>query len=237
MPALVRVLGWPARRLLGATAGLAVANAVRNPRRIAATASALVIGIGLVSAFVVGAGSAKASIERSVDARVGVDFLVTGIGGDLPAPLAGELAARPELGIVHEQRSHVVGGVEYRSGHPALIGRTLTAVDAGDVGRFGPGSVLVHRELAAARGWTAGSTVTVAGRQFRVAAVVAGDGRALAGSPVPAGFVVDVVDADFGRLFPAERGYLAEVDPADGSPRRRPGRRSSRCSATTPRST
>ncbi|MDZ5442966.1 FtsX-like permease family protein [Micromonospora sp. 4G57] len=216
VPALVRVLGWPARRLLGTTAGLAVANAVRNPRRVAATATALVIGIGLVSAFVVGAGSAKAGIERAVDAEIGVDFLVTGIGADLPAPLAGELAARPELGVVHEQRSRVVGGVEVRSAHPALIGRTLTAVDSGDVGRLGPGTVLVHRQVAAARGWTVGSTVTVAGRPFRVAAVVADDGPVLTGSPVPPGFVVDVVDADFGRLFPAERGHLAEVDPADG---------------------
>ncbi|PSK57275.1 ABC transporter permease YtrF [Micromonospora sp. MH33] len=216
VPALVRALGRPARRLLGVPAGLAVANAVRNPRRVAATATAMVIGIGLVSAFVVGAGSAKAGIERAVDARIGVDFLVTGIGGDLPAPLAGELAARPELGVVHEQRSRVVDGVEVRAAHPALVRRTLSAVDTGDPAGLGPGAVLVHRELAAARGWSVGSTVPLAGRSFRVAAVVADDNPVLAGSPVPAGHVVDVVDADFARLFPAERGHLAEVDPADG---------------------
>ncbi|MFG2164351.1 ABC transporter permease [Micromonospora chersina] len=216
VPALVRALGRPARRLLGVPAGLAVANAVRNPRRVAATATAMVIGIGLVSAFVVGAGSAKAGIERAVDARVGVDFLVTGIGGDLPAPLAGELAARPELGVVHEQRSRVVDGVEVRAAHPALVRRTLSAVDAGDPAALGPGAVLVHRELAAARGWSVGSTVPLAGRSFRVAAVVADDNPVLAGSPVPAGHVVDVVDGDFARLFPAVRGHLAEVDPAGG---------------------
>ncbi|MET8908014.1 FtsX-like permease family protein [Micromonospora sp. NPDC004551] len=216
VPALIRVLGLPARRLLGVPAGLAVANAVRNPRRAASTATAMVIGIGLVSAFVVGAGSAKVGIERAVDAEIGVDFLVTGIGGDLPAPLAGELAARPELGVVHEQRSRVVDGIEVRAAHPALVRRTLSAVDAGDPAALGPGTVLVHRELAAARGWSVGSTVPLAGRSFRVAAVVADDNPTLAGSPVPAGHVVDVADADFARLFPAERGYLAEVDPADG---------------------
>ncbi|MEO3779300.1 ABC transporter permease [Micromonospora sp. B11E3] len=216
VPALVRVLGWPARRLFGATAGLAVANAVRNPRRIAATAAALVVGIGLVSAFVVGARSVKSGIERAVDQQIGVDFLVTGIGGDLPPTLAAELAARGELGVVHEQRSRVVDRVELRAAHPALVRRTLTAVDSGDVGRLGPGRVLVHRELARARGWAVGDTVTLAGRPFTVAAVVASDGPALAGIPVPAGHVVDLVDADFARLFPAERGYLAEVDPAAG---------------------
>ncbi|WP_422741806.1 FtsX-like permease family protein [Micromonospora sp. WMMD754] len=216
VPALVRALGAPVRAVVGAPGALAVANAVRNPRRVAATATAMVIGIGLVSAFVVGAGSVKTGIERAVDARIGVDFLVTGIGGELPAPLAGELAARPELGVVHEQRSRVSDGVQVRAAHPALVRRTLSAVDAGDPGAFGPGSVLVHRELAAARGWTVGDTVTVAGRPFRVAAVVAEDRPALAGSPVPDGYVVDVVDADFTRLFPTERGHLAEVDPADG---------------------
>ncbi|MFC8849106.1 MULTISPECIES: ABC transporter permease [unclassified Micromonospora] len=216
VPALVRLLGIPARRLFGATAGLAVANAVRNPRRIAATATALVIGIGLVSAFVVGAGSVKAGIERAVDQRIGVDFLVVGVGGDLPGPLVDELAACGELGVVHEQRSRISDGIELRAAHPALVGRTLTAVDAGDADRLGPGRVLVHRELARARGWAVGDTVTLAGRPFTVAAVVADDGPALAGSPVPAGHVVDVFDADFARLFPAERGFLAEVDPAAG---------------------
>ncbi|MBB5826430.1 FtsX-like permease family protein [Micromonospora carbonacea] len=215
VPALVRLLGVPARRLFGATAGLAVANAVRNPRRIAATATALVIGIGLVSAFVVGAGSAKASIERVVDREIGVDVVVVGVGGSLPGPLVEELAARPELGVVHELRGRVSDGVELRTAHPALVGRTLTAVDAGDAGRLGPGRVLVHRELARARGWSVGDTVTLAGRSFTVAAVVAA-GPVPAGGSVPAGHMVDVVDADFSRLFPAVRGHLAEIDPAAG---------------------
>ncbi|MEU6075043.1 FtsX-like permease family protein [Micromonospora sp. NPDC047074] len=218
VPALVRVLGWPARRLFGATVGLAVTNAVRNPRRLAATATALVIGIGLVSAFVVGARSIKEGIERSVDAEVGVDWLVTGVGGDLPGPLVAELRARPELAVVHEQRGTVADGVQVRAAHPALVGRTLTGVVAGDPGRLGPGSVLVHRELAQARGWTVDSTVTLRGRPFRVAAVVTADGPVLGGSPVPAGHVIDVVDADFAALFPDERGHLAEVDPVDGVP-------------------
>ncbi|MEU8315496.1 ABC transporter permease [Micromonospora sp. NPDC048887] len=109
------------------------------------------------------------------------------------------------------------------SGAPLGSGLTLTprtlllsAVDAGDPADLGPGSVLVHRELAAARGWTAGATITLAGRPFRVAAVVADEEPVLAGSPVPAGHLVDVLDADVTAMFPAERGYLAEVDPAAG---------------------
>ncbi|MFF0251810.1 ABC transporter permease [Micromonospora zamorensis] len=213
VPALARVFGWPARRVLGATGALAVANTVRNPRRVAATATALVIGIGLVSAFMVGARSTKDGIERSVDAQIGTDFVVSGIGQDLPAALAGELAARPELGVVHEQRDTVVADVEIRAAHPALVGRTLERVLAGDAGRVGPGQVLVHSELARARGWQVGSPVTVQGRSFRVAAVVTDDTRA---DGAPVGHVIDMVDEDFAALFPAQRGYLAEIDPATG---------------------
>ncbi|MGN9813502.1 ABC transporter permease [Micromonospora sp. BQ11] len=215
VPALVRVLGAPARRVLGVTGDLAVANAVRNPRRVAATATALVIGIGLVSAFVVGAHSTRTGIERSVDAEIGVDWLVTGVGGDLPAPLAAELRTREELAVVHEWRSAVWSGVEVRASHPALVGRTLTGVVAGDPDRFGPGWVLVGAELARARGWTADSPLVLGGRPFRVAAVVTDDGPA-AGGPVPVGHVVHLADDDFTALYPDERGHLAEIEPAGG---------------------
>ncbi|TNH25255.1 FtsX-like permease family protein [Micromonospora orduensis] len=216
VPAMVRVFGWPLRRLVGTTATLAVANAVRNPRRIAATATALVIGIGLVSAFVVGARSTKDGIERSVDAEIGTDFVVTGIGQDLPAALTGELAARPELGVVHEQRSAVTAGIEVRAAHPALVGRSITGVLSGDATRLGPGRVLVHRELARANGWTVGSPVTVKGRGFQVAAVVTDDRPTMVASDAPAGHVIDMADADFVALFPDRRGFLAEIDPAAG---------------------
>ncbi|SIR70722.1 ABC transporter permease [Micromonospora avicenniae] len=215
VPALARVVGWPLRRLIGATAGLAVANAVRNPRRIAGTTTALVIGIGLVSAFVVGAHSTKAGIERTVDAQIGVDYVVTGIGADLPRGIAAELAARPELGVVHEERAAVTDDFEVRAAHPALVGRTLT-VTAGDLNRFGPGTVLVHRELAAARGWAVGDSVTVKSRTLRVVAVVDGGTGPAPSAGVPAGHRLYLTDADFSALFPAERGYLAEIDPADG---------------------
>ncbi|BCJ56677.1 ABC transporter permease [Micromonospora endophytica] len=214
VPALIRVFGAPVRRIFGATSALAVANAVRNPRRVAATATALVIGIGLVASFVVGAGSTKAAIERGVDAQVGVDFVVTGIGVDLPVGVVDALAARPELGLVHEARTHTVDDVVFRAADPALVDRRLDGVLAGQVDRLGPGRVLVHRELATRRGWSAGDRITLRGAQFEVAAVVTGAGGEVYSAPT--GHLVDLVAADFTRLFPDVRGYLAEVDPAAG---------------------
>ncbi|GIJ09447.1 ABC transporter permease [Micromonospora andamanensis] len=217
VPALVRLFGVPTRRIFGTTCSLAVANAVRNPRRVAATAIALVIGIGLVSSFVVGAQSTKVAIERSVDAQVGVDFLVTGIGVELPAEVVEALAARPELATVHEPRTHLADDVETRAAHPTLIGHRIEQVLTGQLDRFGPGRVLVHRELAERRGWSAGETVTLHGQAFEVAAVIVGTGSEAVDGRVPAGHVVELDDADFTRLFPGERGYLAEIDPAAGT--------------------
>ncbi|MGC9669863.1 ABC transporter permease [Planosporangium sp. 12N6] len=217
VPALVRVLGWPVRRLLGATANLAVSNAVRNPRRIAATATALVIGIGLVSSFVVGAQSVKDGIERSVDKQVGVDYLVTGIGGSLPQSLVDELRARRELGLVFRPRETVSDQVQVVSADPGLVGDNLRHVDSGDVAKLGTGTALAYRSLARDRDLHVGSTVTVAGRQFRIVAVV--DGTTDPVDPalgVPAGHTVALSDADFSVVFPDITGHVAAIDPAAG---------------------
>ncbi|NJC67237.1 ABC transporter permease [Planosporangium flavigriseum] len=222
VPALVRALGWPLRRLLGATATIAVSNAVRNPRRIAATATALVIGIGLVSSFVVAAQSVKAGIERSVDKEVGVDFVATGVGGALPAPMVDELRGRRELGVVHLPRQTVSNQVEVVSAHPALVRTNLRHVDSGDVRQLGAGTALVYRPLARAKGLTVGSAVTVAGRQFRVVAVVDGTtGPTDPSENVPLGYRISLSDADFSATFPDVPVVMAAMDPAAGVSKQR----------------
>ncbi|NHC16483.1 ABC transporter permease, partial [Motilibacter deserti] len=71
---LLRVLGAPAARR-GAVGRLSVENTRRNPRRTAATASALMIGLTLVTSFGVLASSANASIDRLVDRGLRADFI------------------------------------------------------------------------------------------------------------------------------------------------------------------
>lgn len=90
-----RLLGAPVARLRGVTGSLARDNAVRNPRRTAATASALLVGVGVVSLFTVVAASAKASVEQTVTRSFTGDFVLTTgrwDGGVDPA-LAREVAA------------------------------------------------------------------------------------------------------------------------------------------------
>lgn len=74
-PPLVALLARPARRA-GVPSRLARANAMRNPRRTAATASALVIGLALVGLVAIFGSSAKASVRRAVDGGVRADVVL-----------------------------------------------------------------------------------------------------------------------------------------------------------------
>ncbi|SEP07527.1 ABC transporter permease [Trujillonella endophytica] len=93
VPPVVAAAGRLARRG-GVTARLAGGNATRNPRRTAATATALLIGVTLTSAMVVGAASTRSSAQAGLAAQYPTDVEVTGNTEDgLPASLVGRLQA------------------------------------------------------------------------------------------------------------------------------------------------
>lgn len=98
--ALSPVLGHPVLiacrgvfgRVFGTTGRLAAENTLRNPRRTGATASALMIGLALVSAVGTLAASMSATTDALVEDQFAADFLVqsanfqtfpTGIGDDM----------------------------------------------------------------------------------------------------------------------------------------------------------
>jgi putative ABC transport system permease protein len=72
---VVGVIGAPLRRL-GAPGVLARENAMRNPRRTAVTASALVIGLALVGLTATFGASARASVARDTASGLRADFVV-----------------------------------------------------------------------------------------------------------------------------------------------------------------
>ena len=72
--------------LCGPSAKLADANIQKNPRRIAATGTALLIGVTLVSTIATGAASAKATMNQALDERYSVDVVVQ--GGNVPRQAA-----------------------------------------------------------------------------------------------------------------------------------------------------
>ncbi len=93
-------LGSGAAITRGVTGRLARRNAMRNPRRIAASASALMVGTGVVALFTTFGASLKATIDDTVDTKFGGDLIVLqdGFGGAALSPeLAGAIAERPEV--------------------------------------------------------------------------------------------------------------------------------------------
>ncbi|MCU0312078.1 MAG: FtsX-like permease family protein [Acidimicrobiales bacterium] len=119
-PRLSRVLGAPLPVLRGVTGRLAQENAIRNPRRTASTASALMIGVGLVVFIAVTADSLKASTTDAIDDSVQGQYVVntSGFGPTaLPPSLAEELRALPEV----ETAASVRGGFATVDGNAQIV--------------------------------------------------------------------------------------------------------------------
>ena len=68
--------GRRCRALRGVAGELARENAMRNPKRTAATASALMIGVGLVAFITILAASTKASMNAAIDQAFTGDFVI-----------------------------------------------------------------------------------------------------------------------------------------------------------------
>ena len=93
VPPVVAAAGRLAGRFGGVPARLAAGNATRNPRRTAATATALLIGVTLTSAMVVGSASTRATATASLEAQFPTDLVVESFDGRLPASLPGGVEA------------------------------------------------------------------------------------------------------------------------------------------------
>ena len=77
VPPLARALGWPATRIGGAAGSLARGNAMRNPQRTASTASALMIGLALVTLVAVLASGLESTFENAVNSVFKADYALT----------------------------------------------------------------------------------------------------------------------------------------------------------------
>ncbi len=174
VPALVaptaHVVGTPLVRLFGEPAALGRQNALRSPQRTAATATALMVGIGLIGVVVVLAASMKTSATSTVEKAMRADFVVS------TYQVPGSSAGVPPVAADRLRTSSAVKAVsEIRSGQWGLDGRTqtLVAVDPATVtgvyeldpksaaaaARLDDGGVLVRDSVAARHGWHIGDAV------------------------------------------------------------------------------
>src|SRR4051794_1929438 len=147
VPPLAAVLGWPARRFGGAAGALARENSSRNPERTASTASALMIGLALVTLVSVLAAGITTSFRGAVDDLWNADYAITAQNNFSPIPVSAANKAATEQGVI------AVANV--RVGDARVFGEvgTATAVNPAAAVVFNvdwiDGSPAVFRELGA----------------------------------------------------------------------------------------
>jgi putative ABC transport system permease protein len=157
---LSSVVGFPVRGLLRVPGKLAQQNAGRNPKRTAATASALMIGVALVSMISVLAASLKASTAAALEKNLRADFIVTTgstFGGSpISARFAESLRGRPEIAAVSPLRLGAFrekGTLGYLAATDvASIDQTMElGVEEGDTADLQDGGIFISRTTADAR--------------------------------------------------------------------------------------
>lgn len=157
----------PVLRTFGISGKLARQNSVRNPRRTAATASALMIGLTLITGMTVMAGSLQQAIEKMASASIKADYVVSMANGNPLSPdvekklkQAGDITATSPM---LNAETRIGGQSEYVTGVNGAAIRDLVGpeVDAGTL-KVGGSDVVVDSETAKSYGWKIGSAFTLA---------------------------------------------------------------------------
>ncbi|MFF3878619.1 ABC transporter permease [Streptomyces sp. NPDC001978] len=157
----------PVLRAFGVSGKLARQNSVRNPRRTAATASALMIGLTLITGMTVMAGSLQHSIDRMASSAIKADYVVSMANGN---PLSPDVAEKLEetdgvtaTGPLRDAPSRIDGETESLTGvNGGAIGRLTDLTVADGAFKVGGTQVVVDEDTAKSHHWTAGSHFTVA---------------------------------------------------------------------------
>jgi putative ABC transport system permease protein len=120
---LASVLGWPATKIAGAPGELARDNTMRNPKRTASTASALMIGLALVTFVAILGQGIRSSFESAVDDLFKADYALTSSDTFTPLTIAAEKAVAKAPGVT------AVSGI--RAGSAKIFGSVndLTGAD------------------------------------------------------------------------------------------------------------
>jgi len=112
---LAHVLGWPATKIGGAAGVLARDNSQRNPQRTASTASALMIGLALVTVVAVIAAGITKSFKGAVNDLWISGYAITAVNNFSPIPIAAGNAAAATPGV--EAIANVRAGDAEAFGH------------------------------------------------------------------------------------------------------------------------
>ena len=161
------VLGAGPAAVRGVTGRLARRNAMRNPRRTAASASALMVGAAVVGLFTTLGASIKASIDETVDDDFAGELIV------LPDGFSGSLLS-PDLAPAIAELPGVESAVGTAYGPTVIDGSTVDVaatdvsglaavfdidVTSGSLTAFTDSDVAISEEFADDRSLAVGSTI------------------------------------------------------------------------------
>ncbi|MDT0455315.1 ABC transporter permease [Streptomyces sp. DSM 41527] len=162
---LVSLAGVVTTRLFGISGKLAKENTLRNPRRTAATASALMIGLTLITGMTVVGNSAGQAMDKMTAQGLKADYKIgtttfTGLDPELSqkvADLPGVKAAAPlgSSGFDTPRSSMSLKGTDL-----STIG-TVVQMDfvSGSLKGAGGNDIAVSEEMAKMKGWKTGDTL------------------------------------------------------------------------------
>lgn len=172
------LLSKPVVRLLGKVVGrgqpgrLGVRNALRNPRRTAVTAAALMIGVMVISLVGVIGASFKATIEQVVSQDMGADIIIQAGGNAEPGKTGFDPGALDEVralpGVSEAVAWHISGATV--NGTPNFVSvldleraRSMFALTAseGELRTLAGSELVVDDITAKDSGWTVGEQITI----------------------------------------------------------------------------
>lgn len=155
-------------RLHGTVGRLAGQNLQRNPRRTAATASALMIGLALCTTMAIVGASAKASVDRAVEESFVGDYVLSNVFGMGFSPTIADRAEQvdgvAEVTRIRFQYTEAEGsGSAIQGVDPDRLGQTLEVeFESGDLDALTDGrNVAVSAGLADELGVTVGDQVEI----------------------------------------------------------------------------
>ena len=177
---IVSLAGQLTGRVFGLPGKLSTRNALRNPRRTAATASALMIGLTLVTGLTVVGHSEQEGLDKMSTQGLVADYRVSQTDGVLPADSTEKTAEVPgvktavPLNAAFYEADNTVGTLVGTD--PEALGETVNLTfRSGSLADVGTGRIAISQETAQDAGWHTGDTVRLgfdAGGQERELKIV-----------------------------------------------------------------
>jgi putative ABC transport system permease protein len=162
-------LGAPIRWLRGVAGGMAQRNAIRNPRRTANTAAALMVGVAVVTLFTIFAASIKTAIDTSVAGSFRGELVMSSSnfnGAGYSPKMIEEISGVDGIAAVAPlgQGTVLANGkqVNLTVADPAELGQLVALPSAGQpVESLNPLQLAISRETASKKGLGVGNEVAV----------------------------------------------------------------------------